>query len=340
MQLDKTEIVIRQRSTIELLDLTLIVVRKYWWQLAASSAVFGLPLLALNVWLTSWMLGDQGFFAMAESENPSEAVQNRYLMHTIALWYLQFPLASFPATVMLGHLIFFEQLTLGRLMAMLRPNLFRAIMVLGFMRMGLLGIPIVFSLDRDGIMDVGVEIFFLIILCCGWSTLRRAAAPYAPEILGLESCRLRARTKNELSYWRRSRSLHGALIGDSIGRLTTCAVVVTCLVLMTYSLMFVGDFVGLRRGRVDFFNAALSNRVLIQIVLPLAMWLAGIFATVFRFLTYLDSRIRLEGWEVELQLKAERARVQQTMVATAPVTKNPELESSSQPGTQMAEVRP
>ena len=89
--------------------------------------------------------------------------------------------------------------------------------------------------------------------------------------------------------------------------------VVALMVVMLYSLTFVGDFVGLRRGKVELMNSILSNTVLIQIVVPLALWLAGIYATVFRFLSYLDSRIRLEGWEVELQLKAERARVLQAM---------------------------
>jgi hypothetical protein len=30
---------------------------------------------------------------------------------------------------------------------------------------------------------------------------------------------------------------------------------------------------------------------------------------VFRFLNYLDSRIRLEGWEIELRLRAEAERL-------------------------------
>jgi hypothetical protein len=36
----------------------------------------------------------------------------------------------------------------------------------------------------------------------------------------------------------------------------------------------------------------------------LGLWLALIFFGVARFLTYIDQRIRMEGWEVELRLRA------------------------------------
>ncbi len=48
MQLDKTEIAIRSRSTLELLDLSLLVIRRYWKPLIASSALVGLPLMFLK----------------------------------------------------------------------------------------------------------------------------------------------------------------------------------------------------------------------------------------------------------------------------------------------------
>ena len=39
--------------------------------------------------------------------------------------------------------------------------------------------------------------------------------------------------------------------------------------------------------------------------LSIAFWLVIVFLTVFRFITYLDGRIRREGWDVELKLKAQ-----------------------------------
>lgn len=41
----------------------------------------------------------------------------------------------------------------------------------------------------------------------------------------------------------------------------------------------------------------------------LAFWVTGGFLTVFRFFTYLDARIRREGWDVELRLRADETWV-------------------------------
>ena len=50
-----------------------------------------------------------------------------------------------------------------------------------------------------------------------------------------------------------------------------------------------------------------------RVLIPMVLWLVGLFVVVFRFLSYLDSRIRLEGWELELRLRAEGQRVIATM---------------------------
>jgi hypothetical protein len=41
---------------------------------------------------------------------------------------------------------------------------------------------------------------------------------------------------------------------------------------------------------------------------PLALWIVGGWMAVVRFVGYLDLRIRREGWEVELLMRAEAAR--------------------------------
>ncbi|MGN6545342.1 MAG: hypothetical protein ACTHK7_09870 [Aureliella sp.] len=323
MQLDRTEIVIRQRSTAELLDLSLRVIRRYLRPLLISSALIGLPLLALNVLLTSWMISEPGRFAMGDLEDPEWAMQQRYLLHMFALWYLEFPLASLPATVLLGNYIFFEKLSFRRLLGQLRPIAWRAVFVLGLLRMGLVGLPLELLVDRMQPFEPWTEVVLLVLVCCGIATFRRATHPFAPEILGLEACRLRSKSPIELTYWRRSANLHGPIQGDCIGRFLTCGVVVSGLAIVLYSQIFVIDFVGLRHSKLQFFDAMLSGQVLVQVALPLAMWLGGIYATVFRFLSYLDARIRLEGWEVELQLKAERTRLLQALgdaPAEAPAT--------------------
>ena len=46
-----------------------------------------------------------------------------------------------------------------------------------------------------------------------------------------------------------------------------------------------------------------------SIFLPGAVWIVVWFFTVVRYLSYLDLRIRREGWEVELQVRAAAQRL-------------------------------
>jgi hypothetical protein len=52
-----------------------------------------------------------------------------------------------------------------------------------------------------------------------------------------------------------------------------------------------------------------------QMVLrPITLWTVVAFMGVARFLSYLDLRIRQEGWEVELLVRAEAARLAEKLV--------------------------
>ena len=42
--------------------------------------------------------------------------------------------------------------------------------------------------------------------------------------------------------------------------------------------------------------------------MPAAAWVIGALSILIRLLNYLDTRIRLEGWEVELAVRAEAIR--------------------------------
>jgi hypothetical protein len=51
------------------------------------------------------------------------------------------------------------------------------------------------------------------------------------------------------------------------------------------------------------------SEVIIYAIVPLSLWMVGLLMTVFRYLCYIDSRIRLEGWEIDLRLRAESKRI-------------------------------
>jgi hypothetical protein len=55
----------------------------------------------------------------------------------------------------------------------------------------------------------------------------------------------------------------------------------------------------------------------VQLLVPIAFWMTAGFSIVVRFLSYLDLRIRQEGWEVELLMRAEAARLRAPTAALA-----------------------
>ena len=50
------------------------------------------------------------------------------------------------------------------------------------------------------------------------------------------------------------------------------------------------------------------NLTVLLVFFPLALWLVAGVSVIIRLLNYLDTRIRLEGWEVELAFRAEALR--------------------------------
>jgi hypothetical protein len=55
---------------------------------------------------------------------------------------------------------------------------------------------------------------------------------------------------------------------------------------------------------------AQNTTFMLYFAIPAAMWICALYATVARYLNYLDQRIRYEGWEVELKLRAEGRRLE------------------------------
>lgn len=303
MQLDKTEIVIRQRSALELLDLSLLVLKRHGWQIALTSALIGLPLLAVDVLAIAWMLNEDSFLVAEHLDNPQSAMRWRYLFHLVLLYVVQFQLISLPTTVFLGNQIFYESMPLGKLVRRIVPIVGRCLLVLGLLRLGLVTFALEFAVDRGQIFDWAAE-FWLLFVISSVALLLRACWPFAPEILGLELCPLVTGRGGEITYAQRSRGLHKLLVADHLARFVGA----TCFGLLM-ALMLLGTMSFLKGVSTGNW---LWNSWFDYLCLPLTMWLVGLYMAVFRFLSYLDSRIRLEGWEIELRLRAEADRLQQS----------------------------
>ena len=95
---------------------------------------------------------------------------------------------------------------------------------------------------------------------------------------------------------RRMASLHARQTGGLILR---AFVVAAAIVILAFNLMLTFWFVlSIVTGNWQFSPGFL------QFVCPLCMWIAVTWASVVRFSCYIDTRIRREGWEVELRVKA------------------------------------
>lgn len=301
MELDRTEIIIRKRTSAELLDLSLLVVKRHFFKLAISGAIIGLPLMVLNVLLLQWMVTEDAVLAAENTFAPDAVVWWRFVSHLCVLTTMQFPISSFPIILFLGAQIFFLPISFGELLRQLGKLLLSMFFVLGVLRLGLLGIVVELLIRGQSQFNIweGLLLFLLFPFCI----VVRTFWPFAPEIIGLERCPLRARNKDEISYSTRRKSLHGPLQGDLLNRMFAAMFYGLLLLLMTV-------------GTALFVKAIISgdwgwNWLVGMLVLPLSLWLVGIFLAVFRYLSYIDCRIRLEGWEIELRLRAEASRLQQ-----------------------------
>jgi len=291
VQLDKTRIAVRERGVLDTLDLSLHVMRVYAVPLLVTMATGVLPLMLINHLLIGWMLQDV--------DNVWEAPV-RYLWHMIALIFLEAPLASIFATAYLGQAVFLDRPRFRDVVWdvwRLAPRIFWCqILVRGVGPAWLL----LLAVDRGSEFDPTLEVFLPVLLIL-YSIALRAFRPYLNEIVLLERNPLVSRDKTQITVGRRSHMLHGPASGDLFTRWFASAWIGALLAAGTY-------------GTFLFVSGVLSNDWgqgpgMLLGALPAAIWLTAMYLTVFRFLSYLDLRIRQEGWEVELRIRAEAARM-------------------------------
>jgi len=123
--------------------------------------------------------------------------------------------------------------------------------------------------------------------------------PYLNEVILLERNPL-IRRRGQVSTLKRNALLHhgnsGDFLAQALGAGCLAAMLVAALTWTQDSLLenLLGLHLGLKAETIE---------------VQIAMWLVVLYFTVARFLGYLDQRIRNEGWEVELLLRAERERL-------------------------------
>jgi hypothetical protein len=159
---------------------------------------------------------------------------------------------------------------------------------------------LVLAVDRQADADPTLEIVLPILLLLYAGGLR-AARPFINEIVLLEKNPLLSLDRQVMTIGRRSGLLHAVASGDLMGRAVGAVVMGVLLLAAIFGTIGFGAGVLL--------NDTVQEGWMLGLAFPAAMWLAALFLTVFRFLSYLDLRIRQEGWEVELKVRAEAARL-------------------------------
>jgi len=272
------------------MDLSLHVLRMYALPLLATMAMGVIPLVVINHLLLDWML------VGAEERS---VFPLRFVYVITLLVYIEAPLASVFATSYLGQAVFLD-----------RPRFRDVIKDVGKMfprivwcQLLIRGIApawlLLLCVDRYDEFNFLVEGFLLVMLLI-WAMCLRAFRPFINEIVLLERNPLSSTNKRVMTIGRRSSMLH-ANGGDLLVRGIAANLIGILLVLAVYgTFMFVS---GVMR------NDWSQPPSMIRFGFPLAMWITTGYFTVFRFLSYLDARIRQEGWEVELRLRAEAARL-------------------------------
>lgn len=302
MEFDRTKIVIRQRSLLEIADLTIVIMREYWRPLLLWAFLGALPFALLNQFVLFPVLQYTTLIMEGVGYADEGDLRSRYYYLASVLVFLEAPFALQGLTFFLGEAVFVERPGWKSVVKYLRSSMIRCIIILGILRGGLLGIVAVLMIPSNTTFFPAVEVFLIGFLLLGGSYAIRSFRPFAPEILMLERCPLYKKKGGDgVSYGQRSNWLHTAVSGLIFGRMLFMAALT---IFGAGVLLFCEGFItGTLFG--DWSPGWLNDWIL----WPLNMWIIATFTTVFRFLSYLDCRIRMEGWEVQLRMKAEAARL-------------------------------
>ena len=315
MQLDNTRIAVRERTLPEVFDLALHVTREFIgpWILCSLLAI--VPLAAINYYLVGWM---------ATVEYDTDFPGLRFLWNMSLLVFIEAPLASVFVVAYLGPAVFLEDKTIWQVIKDVfrlrkeRPGDPRTGLNLLLCQLLLRGILpawlLYLTLDRDGEFNGFVE-GFLVPAIAVWSGAMRSFRPYINEIILLERNPLISRNPHQITIHRRSTHLHGPSSADLFVRWCLAAGVGLFLIglaLATVTLM-VGILVSQWPFAIDVAGDQLFSFEIkwfhLQFMIPFCLWLVVAWFSVVRFLSYLDLRIRHEGWEVELLMRAEALRM-------------------------------
>ncbi|TWU01984.1 DUF4129 domain-containing protein [Neorhodopirellula pilleata] len=296
MQLDQTNVAIRVRTLSEIGDLSLMMVRRYPRAFVREFILGAVFWMIVNTILLGWMTLD--FSSNETFEGETDALFWRYLIWMATLVFLQTPIAGVLSTYSLGQSIFESQPPLRRTLRECRKMFWPLVWTLGVKRMAIPAVAIVafrWGQESSGFYDVALPITLVLV-----ASVVRSNRPFLAEMILLERCPIKSPSPNVITLARRSKALHTPLSSELGGRFLSVALVLSALLGCVFYSIFWVRGITLSDWTVD--------TVAMLVFYPLALWVIASLSVVVRLLGYLDARIRLEGWEVELAIRAEAIR--------------------------------
>ena len=318
MHLDQTHVKVRLRTMAEIGDLSLIMIRQYPVSLLIGFFGGAIAWALVDLLVLGWIPLTEASYGLDDDEAMTEIF--RYLAWMALLVMLQAPAAGVMTTLYLGLAVFEQRPTWASVLSETRRHFTRWFWKLAIVRMAIP--PVILLAFRWGqpaspFWDVLVPLGLLLGV-----VVMRGGRPFMPEILLLEQCPLRDRSKSSdpsnpaITASRRSKALHSPMASNLSGRFMSVAFVLTALFFsFFYSLLFMR---GVALGQWEWMNLGV-----LMVLYPLALWMVAGISVLVRLLNYLDCRIRLEGWEVELAVRAEAMRQfgdELVTVSTPPAT--------------------
>lgn len=288
MRFDKTFIAIRDRSILEIFDLSLLVVTDHFKPLFWLLVIGATPWVLIDWWLVGWMSQTDEFISF-------------YYWFMLLLIIGQAQIGTAFMTHYLGQAMFVGRPGIwATVKGVMKTHLYFWWLHISF-RMVLPIILCCLLVDQD---DIESAIAVGVLLVPGLTMIGlsvRAMRPFMSEILLLERTPIGKKDDQQVYFKRRSHALHVSGGADLFGRFTISGMLAIPLGFACFSLFVTIDSVLNIRA-----NSEYSWSPYYWVA---AMWIVAGFICVTRFLSYIDTRIRQEGWAVELRMRAQGQRL-------------------------------
>ena len=274
LEFDQTRIAIRERTFTDILDLSLRVLRRHAVPFSLALAAGVVPMAILNAWLLGGLVSDASEGLLLEEEY--FAFLAGYGFWLTVLVIAEVPFATALATLYLGEALHNERPRAGIILRRFVGSLPQLILLQGPLRL------------------------IMALMVVTWLPLY-VLWPYMNEVILLERNRLVRWGPQRSGTLRRISLLHTRSSGDLFARWVGAIAVGLLGVLALWMAIWYVEGMLTNGWEFDGWDYL--------VFLQVAIWSWVGFFTVARFLSYLDVRIRNEGWEVELMTRAEAIRL-------------------------------